>query len=108
MKPPMATPSVQGSIKLAIKVGGGGGGGRNAAGDGSENAARAAPRMMTALPEDAETLDLHDDYLWMDGDDQLMGADVAAAAAIAATVSLLLFSLRQQLAVRAHLQPPQQ
>ena len=84
VKPPMATPSVQGSIKLAIKVGGGGGGGRNAAGDGSENAARAAPRMMTALPEDAETLDLHDDYLWMDGDDQLMGADVAAAAAIAA------------------------
>jgi hypothetical protein len=84
VRPPMATPSVQGNIKLAIKVGGGGrsGGGMHGAGNGSENGAHATPRMMTALPEDAD--DLHDDSLWLDDDQLNPDAEPAAAARAAA------------------------
>ena len=84
VRPPMATPSVQGNIKLAIKVGGGGrsGGGMQGAGNGGEYGVHATPRMMTALPEDAD--DLHDDSLWLDDDQLNPDAEPAVAARVAA------------------------
>ena len=71
VKPPMATPSVQGTMKLSIKVG--------ASSSGSAHATRDArvPRMMTPLPEEQHTQHICN---WDDDDAHLLGyADADSA-----------------------------
>jgi hypothetical protein len=64
VKPPMATPSVQGTMKLSIKVGASSSGSAHAQSD-----AR-VPRMMTPLPEKQHTQHM---YHWDDDDAHLLG-----------------------------------
>jgi hypothetical protein len=72
VKPPMATPSVQGTMKLSIKVGASSSGSAHAQSD-----AR-VPRMMTPLPEEQHTQHA---YNWRDdGDAHLLGYDHADGA----------------------------
>ncbi len=70
VKPPMATPSVQGSMKLSIKVASSGLAGA-AAQQGGGDGSKPPPRMMTALPEG------HDDEYyppWFEEEDLPRGA----------------------------------
>ena len=71
VKPPMATPSVQGTMKLSIKVGASSSGSAHAQSD-----AR-VPRMMTPLPEEQRTQHICD---WDDDDAHLLGYDDADSA----------------------------
>ena len=66
VKPPMATPSVQGTMKLSIKVGAGSSGSAHAQSD-----AR-VPRMITPLPEAQHAQHI---YNWNDDDAHLSGYD---------------------------------